>query len=288
MSFELIPNLILIITVVGILVLFLRRLPEVIDEKGQAKMSVHELINLQARPSDLLQKVVRAVKDTALAAIQKIWNFMLEAKDLRQGQILASKFARMVTPGQKHINIGVRNSLKKAERLVAEKNFEEAEQTYFTIVKKYPHEYAAYEGLVKIYIRQHNYDNLIEVLRYLIQHVPDNDSYLAQMGNVLMSTRHYDEAIQMYGRSLVVNDLVPARFVNIGLCYQALGQYQKALENFQRAVDLEPSNISYLMVMVDLLEKLDDKDRALIVLGKAAEMHPSDAQIKKKLLLFKK
>jgi tetratricopeptide (TPR) repeat protein len=212
---------------------------------------------------------------------------MLEAKDLKQSQILASKFASFVKPKGKVINIGAYNSIKKAERLFKDGDSDQAEQTYIQVIRKHPHEYTAYEGLIKIYFKQKKYDDIMEILEFLVSHNPTNDVYLAQLGNAYLSTRRFNDAIKVYEKSLELNELIPARFVNLGLAQQGAGKLVDAKINFKKAVDLDPSNMQYLMILVDALVKLDDKNAAIESLNAANQRDPENVEVKQKLIEIK-
>ncbi len=250
--FQFVANLILILCVLGILVVFLRRLPEVVEEKGQLQFAAPS-----SEPTDdlsftaLLKSLGNSIAGLLAAIGGAIWHFMLEAKDLKQSQILASKFASLVKPKNRVINIGAFNSIKKADRLLKEGQLEDAEQMYIQVIRKHPHEYYAYEGLIKIYFKQKRYDDVTEILEFLVKHNPENDLYLAQLGNVYLSTRRYRDAIEVYEKSLALNDLIPARFVNLGLAMQGTGDKQGAIKHFAKAVELDPSNEQYAKILAE-------------------------------------
>ncbi len=254
MSFTFFANLIIILCVLGILVIFLRRIPEVVQEAGQLQFGNRRVVPLTApagnwNMSAPLKFLGRVIKELVYTIARKVWHFMVEAKDLKQGQILAAKFSSLVRPRSRVINIGVLNTIKKADRLLAEGSLDEAEESYIQVIRKHPHEYMAYEGLLKIYFKQKKYDDITEILEFLVSHNPQNDLYLAQLGNVFISTRRFPEAIGAYQKSLSFNELVPARFVNLGLAFQGAGDVENAKVNFQKAVDLDPTNMQYLQIL---------------------------------------
>lgn len=280
--FAQITNSILIVSAIAMFVLFVRHVPETVEDfkkRSEAKIKAIRGPEPQ-RPNMFLA----FAKNTARRAGKKVWTFMLEAKDLKQGRIMASKFMRLMPEStRKEFNIGALSSIKRAQRLFAQGDLAQAEQAYLAVLAKYPHEYPAYEGLVQIYMRQKNYVEVQETLEYLVEHNNGNDSYLAQLGSVLMRRRMYKQAAEAYTRALAINNLVPVRFVNLALCCEAIGEYGKARQNFQKALDLEPTNVQYLMLLVDLLEKAHDYSGAKRFLLQAREMNPDDPRINEKL-----
>ncbi len=287
MSFTLIANLILIFAVLGVVVLFLRRLPEAIEkDKGNddvagEKQSFFKKASSVSRT--LSKKAWEHIKNGSIFVSKRIWRFMLEAKDLKQSQILANRVARFVRPGDRSINIGMYSSLKKAERLISEGKLEEAEEVLIQVIRKHPHEYLAYEGLMKIYIKQKKHDNAIEILEFLVKHNPQNDNYFAYLGNALLSTRRFSEAADAYLKSLELNDLIPARFVNLGLSLQGAGKSEEAKPNFEKAVELEPGNMQYLLILIDSMVTLGEKEEALGKLKSVFEKHPEEVSLKEKI-----
>jgi tetratricopeptide (TPR) repeat protein len=290
MAYEIIPNIILFVAIIAVLAIFFRHVPEAVaegeasrNEKGGASdgsisNNNDAVLGIGVRLRALASKTWLLTKKASVFVGGKVWQFMLEAKDLKQGQILASKFARLVKPtSMRYTQNAVHSPMHEAEELFAAGKYNEAEKKYFSIITKFPHEYTAYEGLVKIYIQQKQYDNLEETLEYLVRHVPGNDSYWAQYGNALMSTRQYTAAIDAYNKSVAINALIPARFANLGLTYKAIDDNTAAKTNFQKASELEPSNLQYLVMLTDVMAEMEQNASALELLAKAKEMLPGDA-----------
>ncbi len=283
MSFTLIANLILVLAVLGVVVLFLRRLPEVVEKEKMQEGSENNIVPFREKAAALSKKIWQNLKNGLVFVLQKIWHFMLEAKDLKQSQILATRVARFIRPAGAAVNIGMYSSLKKADRLISEGKLLEAEEVLIQVIRKNPQEYVAYEGLMKIYIKQKKHDNAIEILEFLVKHNPQNDNYFAYLGNALLSTRRFSEAADAYTKSLELNDLIPARFVNLGLSLQGAGKSEIAKENFLKAVELEPGNMQYLLILIDSMLTLGEKEEAVQKLKTALEKNPDDDSLKEKL-----
>jgi tetratricopeptide (TPR) repeat protein len=235
---SLISSLIILFSGLGILVLFLRKLPEVIEQKNQTsdfpkastvsqKLGEAFPVAPETQNSGAMLKAASAVKKVSLVGVKKVWKFMLEAKDHQQGQILASKFNKLM-PTKRIFNIGAISPLRKAQRLFEEGDLAEAETIFLSVIQKHPHEYDAYEGLVKVYLKQKNYSDVQEILEYLAKHNPESDYYFSQLGSVMMKQRRFAEAISAYEKALAINNLVSTRYINIGLCNESLGDLPKA------------------------------------------------------------
>ena len=277
-------NFILVVAAGGILWMFLRRVPDVVS--GGSNESEHQAVpQLDVQPSQPWYMVIwRGVRAAGQWVGGHVWRFMLEAKDFKQGQIMAAKFAGIVRPqANRVLSIGIMSSLRKADRQLREEDFAGAEETYLSIIKKHPHAYEAYEGLVKIYDHQKAYDEITEILRYLVKHNPHNDSYLAQLGNMLLKKRLYADAAAAYQQSVDINPLVAVRFVNLAQSYEAVGDAESAEKNFVKSLDLDPTNVQYLTMLVDLLVEEKQNDKATERLKKFLEMDPGNELVKDRL-----
>jgi tetratricopeptide (TPR) repeat protein len=280
MAYEFIPDLILVASAGGILWMFLRRVPDVVsdsDRPGQVSLDQHPVQPWYAQ-------VWTHVKAAGTWVGSHVWKFVLDAKDFKQGQIMAAKFASVVRPPTERVlNIGQISSLRKADRQLREEDYSGAEETYLSVIKRHPHAYQAYEGLVKIYQHQHAYDEITEILRYLVKHNPRNDSYLAQLGAVLLTAKLYADAAAAYQRSVDINPLVAVRFANLGQAYQAVGNADLAEKNFAHALDLDPTNVQYLTMLVDLWVGDGQSEKAAGRLKHFLKMDPQNERVKARL-----
>jgi Tfp pilus assembly protein PilF len=63
-----------------------------------------------------------------------------------------------------------------------------------------------------------------------------------QAGNSLMDQGMYDQAIPKYEEALSLDSLHPEILVDLGACYHAIGENEKASFNFHRALALDPKH----------------------------------------------
>jgi tetratricopeptide (TPR) repeat protein len=98
-----------------------------------------------------------------------------------------------------------------------------------------------------------NYEKAIEELKELIKINPERASgYYNNIGMCFLDQEKYHEAIEYFALSVKENPKFSTGFNNLGQCYEKLGDKVKAVENYQKAVDADPTNV----IANDNLEKL--------------------------------
>lgn len=82
------------------------------------------------------------------------------------------------------------------------------------------------------------YEKAIEPLEFLVQRVPDNETYWARLATSYQKTEKYQKAINAYKKALELNKSVREYLLNIGICYKELGQFSTARNYFYQAAEL--------------------------------------------------
>ncbi len=113
---------------------------------------------------------------------------------------------------------------------------------------------------------------LMEQLRaveQLLEKDPNNYEHLVQAGNLLYDLNNFLRAIDYYERARTIRDDSPDVLTDLGVCYREIGNYQKALELFAKAADLQPGHWQsrYNAVVVRLFD-LNDAAGAQVELDK--------------------
>ena len=78
----------------------------------------------------------------------------------------------------------------------------------------------------------------VETIKHLTEKVPQEGNYFDSYGEILMITGDYEDAIKKYEKAIKTEPngwFVPASYVGLGKCYEKLGNYGEAEENFQKA-----------------------------------------------------
>ena len=93
MSYQIIPNIIFIVSLLGIILIILKQLPEASKslENFTPELEANEKLQEKGLPAQAVSKV--KVKMTLFT--KKVWNFVLEAKDLKPHALAGYKMKKI-------------------------------------------------------------------------------------------------------------------------------------------------------------------------------------------------
>lgn len=236
LSFQIIPNLIFILSILGIFVIVLRHLPDAAVESEESNTNIQPHTRLLAK--GLPAQAISKIRVSATFTVKKFWFFILEAKDLRPHSAAGYKIKKMFTS---------RLTKPKAlpvplQQLVNPKN----EQFYLDQIKIEPKNLKLYDDLGKYYLEQENLNDARDIYHYLVNHEPANPDFHARLGFCFFKSQNYEKAAQAYGKAIALDSTQPNRYYNLGLSQEAAGELDDAERAFKKALELEPQNPKYL------------------------------------------
>lgn len=97
-----------------------------------------------------------------------------------------------------------------------------------------------------------------------------------QTGLYQTATSEFQQAEQAAGEK---NPNLPTIIANLGAAYEASGQYDKAVEAFQKAVELKPTQANYLSALGTNLARVGKLDEAGAACDKAGALDPPNAGV---------
>ncbi len=104
---------------------------------------------------------------------------------------------------------------------------------------------------------------------------PSNRPLLVELGNAYFDTGNYAKSVQAYEAALALNGNDASVLTDCGVMYRALGQYEKALEKFARAKEVEPGHaFAMFNTGVVLNYDLHRHEEALKVWNELLRLHP--------------
>lgn len=192
-------------------------------------------------PAQAISKV--KVKLTFIT--KKVWNFVLEAKDLKPHEATGYRMKKIFggrLPGIKKQTIHVPKTFHEVKN----------EQYFLDIIKLEPKNLSHYDSLGKFYLDNSNFSDAKDIYLYLTNHQPGNEAYQAKLAYCYYQFKEYTKAVEHYKKSLALDSTQPNRYYNLGLSLEASGNHQEAQEAISKAVELEPNNEKYTQALSKL------------------------------------
>jgi tetratricopeptide (TPR) repeat protein len=261
-SYQILPNVILLLSILGILVLILRRLPEASELRRQdtdVETAPQRLLAAKGLPA----RAASRGKTMALLGVRRVWNFMLEAKGLRQGPAINYKIKKI---WRRKADAG--ETAPPVEALLAERD----EQYFLDQIKKFPKDLEGYNRLGQYYLGQKNFEEALNVYDYLIKHRPTQSDYWARLAYSQLQLRQYDAAVVSYEKSLGLDKSHPNRYYNLALAFNALSQGKEAVGALEQALHLEPANVKYMQTLAEIYHTIGEPDKAREVSRRIARL----------------
>jgi tetratricopeptide (TPR) repeat protein len=87
----------------------------------------------------------------------------------------------------------------------------------------------------------------VTALKSVASREPSNPRPRAQLGNLYFDAERYAEAIQWYGEAVKLGPSDVNISTDLGICYYYTNQPDKALEQFQHSLELDPNHAKTLL-----------------------------------------
>jgi tetratricopeptide (TPR) repeat protein len=221
--------------------------------------------------------------------INKIWRFILEAKDLTPAA--TKTFHTGVEKARNVFRIRIRSQASEpqwlpeaAELSIKPGASQNPEDLYLEAIKKNPNDMQAYEALGRLYLQNKNFVDASQTYEYLTKLDAGRDIYFSNLGLAYYSLGEFTKAAATYEKALNINNKVGTRWINLALCFQALEEYTKAVKAITNALSLDKLNVNYLTLLADTYIKLENNVRAEEVLEQILARDPMSKPAREKLM----
>lgn len=106
--------------------------------------------------------------------------------------------------------------------------------------------------------------NEIALLQDIVKKDPKNVGALIKLGNMLMDTHRFHEAIDSYQKAIELDPKNVDVRVDMGTCYRNVGQPDRAVEEYRKVLAINPSHLNaHRNLGVVLAFDLGDKKQAI-------------------------
>jgi len=236
LSYQILPNVIFILSVLGILLIILRHLPEAAaaDHSSPKEPSAHFKLVAKGLPAEAFSKIGVILR----FRVRKIWNFMLEAKDLKPYSNVGYKMKKI---------FGGRQPQEIKPVILAPVTTHEVrnENYYLEMIRIQPRKLSHYDALGKFYLEQENFNDSKDIYLYLANHEPANPDFQARLAYCYYQVKQFAKAADHYQKSIALDSTQPNRYYNLGLSLESAGKAAAAAAALNKALELEPENPKY-------------------------------------------
>ena len=115
----------------------------------------------------------------------------------------------------------------------------------------------------------------IERMQQAAKAAPKNAEAWTSLGDMLMDSQRFGEAIDAYEKSLALNPKNVNVLVDQGTCYRGVGKFDKAVEQYRKAIKIDPTfPNAHRNLAVVLANDLHDTKQAIPEFRKYLELVP--------------
>jgi tetratricopeptide (TPR) repeat protein len=82
----------------------------------------------------------------------------------------------------------------------------------------------------------------IDQLQQTAKAAPKNSQAWVSLGDALMDSRRFGEAIEAYQKGLALDPKNVNARVDLGTCYRGIGKFDKAVEEYRKALAIQPNH----------------------------------------------
>ena len=141
--------------------------------------------------------------------------------------------------------------------------YERAAGVYLDAIKLHLLTDVIYSRLGKLYLRLHQLDKAVDAMTHARDIDPTNLDNLRNLGTAELQFGRVDEAERTFKAITLQNDRFSAAYNGLGLVAIQRGDGETAERNFERAVELDPSQVEPLLNLGVFYDKAGNKPLAL-------------------------
>lgn len=189
--------------------------------------------------------------------IIKDWLFYLEEK-------YSQRYKELLKENPKEVDKNIENLLKEGERFLENGDLELAKKKFSEVISLDPRNINAFKNLLKIYLLKKNFFQAKEIAKYILQ-----------------LNKQAIEWCLKFKRDIpkeILEELVLS-LTNLGIIYQEIGERERAINCFKKALEYSPNNPRLLDFLIENSIILKKKKEAKNYLIKIKEVNPENQKI---------
>jgi len=207
------------------------------------------------------------------------------ASALGQGQESETRLSLFYARLAQHLHPKLADAaLLSAELLEGQEQYGLAVKAYESIPGDSPLSRSAEIGRAEALYRLEEHDKSVEALTTLARHEPEAVDVHLALGDLMRHLERFEEGAVAYARAI---DLMAALgrenwvlYYERGICFERSGQWDLAITDFRKSLDLEPDHPLVLNYLgYSWLDRGENLEEALEMVRKAVAQRPEDGYI---------
>ncbi len=223
---------------------------------------------------DRLKRKTSKTKEVVLKGFVPAWaKFAGSFKTLyKKAQDLEKKYkreeAKTVAVTSPEFRKKMDQLLDEAAEYYKKEEYEEGEKKFIEIISIAPQEKKAYKGLGDLYMKKKEYKQALETYKFVLR--------LDLKGSEEITKNEDGQEIKTFSNSIELAD----DYVDLGEVHMAMENYLLAVENFKKAVQLEPNNPRNLDLIIEASINAKNKVLAVEALNALKRINPENQKLK--------
>ena len=195
---------------------------------------------------------------------------------------------------RKESDTAFNDKITYADNLVVNKDYENAQKTYEEAIGLKPYRIEPYSGMLMLYSSQYDYDKVIEYgTNALAQHnfeaAGNSDAQIAQfdyiLGNAYFVEENYEKAVEYYKKAVELDQSNAEYYRDFAIALSRCAYVDNANEMLQKAVDLGLENASISLAKAEIDFAKGNYSEAAEGFRKAAQ-NSSDSVLTQRAYLY--
>lgn len=133
----------------------------------------------------------------------------------------------------------LKESLRRGNELFDEEKYEEAMESYKSIIEEFPDAYIVHKNIGNCYFQMEKYDLAEESYRKVLEKDPSNSEAMLLIGNTYANRGQSDKALEWYSKIEFEKIDDPIVLYNIGSKFYNVSNFEVALKYYEKAVEIQ-------------------------------------------------
>ncbi|MBF8280238.1 MAG: hypothetical protein HW383_11 [Candidatus Magasanikbacteria bacterium] len=290
MAFNIIPLIIIIISLAGILAIVVRKFPQL---AALDVSTISGAVEQEKKRALLMQRVKRQIGggwEKFLSMLGPVGRKIFGVQERFRAfvnrvadkyrmleQLTKKKAALMMTPKEKKSALEI--LLDEADALRKEEKFEEAEKKYVEAIALAPKSVRAYKGLGKLYFETEKWPQAKETWEFVLKISTTEPLAYAYLGRIAKERGEWETAAKYFEQAVALDDSLIKRWLDLADVYKTLGKMPEAVAAAKKAVVLEPANPLVLDNLAEISILSGDRKSAVAAVQNLRDANPENAKI---------